>query len=438
MTETRPPVAIETNTSTKGTSLQAGIVWNLGSLVFLAAAGVALNIVIGRFFGPAALGTFNIAFALYIFFSQFAVFGLHLSILNRATVLADQPDKLAVVVYSGLWVCVLAALCVTGIAIVSNTLITSFFPEVPGLAHAWGLAAPGLVAFAVNKYLLAVLNGIQHMRAFAIYQSLRFILIMTVVAVLFKLQMPGSWLALSLSLAEWVLLVFLFTYVLRQTRGRVDRDQIGTETVKHVRFGTKVMPAGLVSELNTRVDVLVIGALMNDKAAGIYSIAALIFEAAIQAVMVLRNNINPRLGRDLAADRRDEILRFSRLVMLVLTPVLAVAGAAIWWLFPMIAPWLFPGSGFDEALYPLGWLMLALPLCGASLCYSLVLSLAGLPLWQSVQMVVALLVSVVLCVLLIPIYGISGAAMAMGASTIVTGFLGVVLVRKLLGVRLFF
>jgi O-antigen/teichoic acid export membrane protein len=421
-----------------GSSLSVGIAWNLGALVFLAVAGIVLNVLIGRYFGAAALGTFNIAFALFIFFSQIAVFGLHLSALHRVSVVADQPEVLGVVVYSGINACAIVAAGVTLVAFSLNPVIQALFPEVPDLGLAWNLAAPGLCAFALNKYLLAVLNGIQRMRAFAIYQSLRFILIIAVVALVYALDMPGAWLPLSLATAEWSLLCLLYPYVRRvveRPTTNVDRRE---EMARHLRFGVKVLPAGLVAELNTRVDVLMIGALMNDRSAGVYTVAALVFEAAIQAVMVIRNNINPRLGRDIAAGRMESILKFSRILALSLTPVLALCGVAIWLLFPAIAPWIFPAADFAQAHEPLGWLMLALPLCGAPLCYSLILSVAGRPLWQSAQMMVALIASIALCLLLIPSFGIAGAAIAMAVSTFLTGVLGVVMSRKLLRVRIFF
>ena len=38
------------------------VLWNMASLAFLAAAGLLLNFAIGRFYGPAALGLFNVVF----------------------------------------------------------------------------------------------------------------------------------------------------------------------------------------------------------------------------------------------------------------------------------------------------------------------------------------------------------------------------------------
>jgi O-antigen/teichoic acid export membrane protein len=194
----------------------------------------------------------------------------------------------------------------------------------------------------------------------------------------------------------------------------------------------------MIAELNTRVDVLMVGALMNDKAAGIYTIAALIFEAALQTVVVVRNNINPRIAILISNGRRDEILQFSRLLALAFTPLLA-AGAVIAHLaFPFVAPMLFSAAEFSQAREPLFWLMIALPLAGAPLCYGLVLSIAGYPLWQSVLMIAVLIASLAMHAVLIPLFGLTGAAVAMGLSTILAGVLSIVLARSVAGLRLLF
>jgi O-antigen/teichoic acid export membrane protein len=180
-----------------------------------------------------------------------------------------------------------------------------------------------------------------------------------------------------------------------------------------------------------------IGALMNDKAAGIYTIAALIFEAALQAVVVVRNNINPRLARSIAQGERDAILKFSRRVGYLFTPLLAVGAAIAYVAFPVVAPLLFSMADFEQAHEPLLWLMIALPLAGAPLCYGLVLSIAGYPLWQSAQMILVLATGVALNFVLIPWLGLAGAAIAMGVSTILAGWLSVLLARSVAGLRLF-
>jgi O-antigen/teichoic acid export membrane protein len=417
-------------------SLAGGLAWNALSLVFLAISGVALNLAIGRVYGAAALGTFNIAFALFIFASQIATFGLQYSALRYVPTVANDSLELRKIVYGGLAACVTVATLVTVIALLATPLISRLFPRVPDLSLAWALAAPGLLPFAINKYLLGVLNGLQMMRAFAVFQSARFVFILLGLVVMVFAEAPGAWLTAILWVAESLLTAVLARFVMRKV-APLSPAQARAEGIEHLRFGVRVFPAGMVAELNTRVDVLMIGALMNDKAAGIYTIAALIFEAALQVVVVVRNNLNPRIARDLASGRRDEILRASRWLALSFTPLLALCATLACVLFPHVAPLLFSGNDFDQVREPLFWLMLALPLAGAPLCYALVLSIAGFPLWQSAYMLAALAASILFNALLIPPLGLSGAAIAMGASTVLAGLIGLLLARRVVGLRLF-
>ena len=46
--------------------LRAGVTWNVASLAVLGLAGIALNVLIGRYFGAAALGVFNQVMGAYI------------------------------------------------------------------------------------------------------------------------------------------------------------------------------------------------------------------------------------------------------------------------------------------------------------------------------------------------------------------------------------
>ena len=421
----------------EASGLASGIAWNAVSLAFLAIAGIALNLAIGRLYGAATLGTFNIAFALFIFLSQIATLGLQYSALRHVPTARDDQARLSRVVYGGLAGCAAVATAVTAVSLIATPLIGRLFPRVPDLPMAWLLAAPGLLPFAINKYLLAVLNGLQLMKAYAIFQSARFIFILLALGAMALLGVPGAWLASILAIAEFALAAILLLYIVRRVPV-VSPTKARAECSEHLHFGVRVFPAGMVAELNTRVDVLMVGALMNDKAAGIYTIAALIFEAALQTVVVVRNNINPRIAILISNGRRDEILKFSRLLALAFTPLLA-AGAVIAYLaFPFVAPMLFSAAEFSQAREPLFWLMIALPLAGAPLCYGLVLSIAGYPLWQSVLMIAVLIASLAMHAVLIPLFGLTGAAVAMGLSTILAGVLSIVLARSVAGLRLFF
>ena len=64
------------------TTLSAGLVWNFSSLVFIGLGGFLVNVLIGRMYGPAALGVFNQVLAFYLVASQASVGGLAFSTLK--------------------------------------------------------------------------------------------------------------------------------------------------------------------------------------------------------------------------------------------------------------------------------------------------------------------------------------------------------------------
>ena len=57
-------------------------------------------------------------------------------------------------------------------------------------------------------------------------------------------------------------------------------------SLRHLNFGIKAVFSGLVNESNTKVDIIMIGLLLNDKDVGIYSFAALFIEGYIILIKV--------------------------------------------------------------------------------------------------------------------------------------------------------
>src|SRR5262245_54632233 len=76
LTPIAPPASPAPRFGLRLPALSVDLLANLGSLAFLGLVGIALNVVIGRFYGPVELGIFNLVFALFIFASQFGSAGL--------------------------------------------------------------------------------------------------------------------------------------------------------------------------------------------------------------------------------------------------------------------------------------------------------------------------------------------------------------------------
>lgn len=418
--------------------LSYGIVWNLFSLAFLAAAGIALNVAIGRIYGPGALGTFNISFSLFIFFSQFAAFGLHLSIMQVASFrVACKSDELALAIGTGFGACIISALCTSLSAWALTPAITNIYRHLPDLEAAWLILVPGLFFFALNKFLFGVINGMAHMRAFAVFQSMRYVFVMLVLIGLMLLQRPGFQLTATLTIAEILLFPVLIFYVLRKAGFRFSLRS-SKWWQHHFLFGTRVFASGIAGEINTRVDILLIGYFMNEMAVGIYTIAALAFEALSQVIAVVRTNLNPLLARYIAGHDKAALLQLSRKSVAVFSPLMLITVAAIISIYPTLLTVLFPDQDFRGSFGALIILLIALSPSAGLMSFNMMFSQAGRPGLHSLFNFIVLAINIAGGITLIPHFGLIGAALGTALATLASGFLVIPFARSALGIRILF
>jgi len=73
--------------------LRIDLLANLASFVVLGISGIAINLLIGRYYTPDTLGVFNQVFAFYILGAQFGAFGIHFSTLHYVARLQDRLEQ---------------------------------------------------------------------------------------------------------------------------------------------------------------------------------------------------------------------------------------------------------------------------------------------------------------------------------------------------------
>jgi O-antigen/teichoic acid export membrane protein len=423
-----------TSAPKRASNFRTGLIWNLGSLAFLALAGFALNIVIGRVYGAAQLGNFNICFAFFIVVSQVGSFGLHLSALQSVSEHWDmEAGRAASAIREAFVLCLATTSIGTLLWLLLLPLVSRFYGD-PDFTTSWLLLTPGLFFFSLNKVLLNAVNGANHMRAFALLQALRYILILAFVALALHQSWPSARLTLIMTLAEVLLFAPLAAYVLSilPARPAADREM----RRRHLAFGLRSCWSGAVIELNTRVDVLILGALIGAEAAGIYTIAGLFAEGLAMLIFALRSMVNPLVGRALSQARPEEVAALCRRSVRMLTPVMAAASLMVLLLFPTFIEIAFGDDRFSPALSPLLWLLCGLTLSSGWLVFNMLFLLANRPAWHTLYMTMVLGVNVVLSMLLVPGFGLAGAGMASGGTSIAAAILLIILARRVAGVRL--
>ncbi|MBI5720048.1 MAG: oligosaccharide flippase family protein [Burkholderiales bacterium] len=414
--------------------LTRDIGWTLASFAVLALSGMVINLVVAGVRDASALGVFNQAYAVYIIASQLATLGLHYSVLRHAALHEADQDDGAVRgrMFFTAAVCALAlgALAAVVVGYGAGLLATLFDSEATGRAVAW--AATGLLLFSLNKVLLAYLNGLRRMRAFAILQGLRYLVVMAVVCAVAASPLPIETATVAFLVAEAVTVAGALAYLVRHHLARhlhFDRDWLRT----HLRFGAKGLAAGMFAEFNSRIDVLLIGVFLPDREVGIYSFAAMMVDGVYHVLAMIRINFNPVLVgslRDGDHAQATGLRRQSARFVLPATLAMGLAAVAALW---VLATWVVPHKDLHEGMPSLLILMSGLVLVSALVPFDNLLMVSGHPGYQTLQQVITVAANAAVAVALLPVLGIAGAACGTALSYLAGAAALLVFSRRIVG-----
>ncbi len=391
--------------------------WNYGAFALMAGTGVILNFFIAVRFGIETLGVFNQIYAVFVITAQLAVMGLHDSAQKHTAEFLDAPERLGVISATAIWLAaafgLLTAVLVFALAGPIGRLVDS-----PAVGQGVALAAPGLLFFALNKVLMGILNGQRRMRAFAAAQGIRVTVILITCLAIAALDLPGYVLGVSFTIGEIVLSPGLFWVLRPSLLDFADRGAFTDWLKRHLHFGAKALTNGFLAESYIRVDIIMLGIFVADKDVGIYSFAALFIEGLYQVPAIVRTIANPVLVRLLMQDDKAEVTRFSRKTAGLSLGVFIIVAALVLFVFPYLAPY-FP-DGLVDTSYPVLMILVAgLLIYAPFIPLDHALLQAGLPGRQSLLMTFNVLANVALNLALIPLFGITGAAVATAIAFVV-------------------
>lgn len=414
--------------------LHRGVAWNLIPVVVLGLVGIGSNFVIGARWGTAAFGVFNQVTTAYFVLGAIGTIGINLSVLRAiAQHPADRPRVAAIVIGALVPAALLAAAVTAFLAVGRHTIGRWLDSEAVAAGIVW--AAPGLACFVINKLLLAIVNGLGRMRAFAVYTTLRYVMIGVALGICATLDVPAVVLPVVWTITEGALLLVLigetlWTVGFRSARGW--RPWV----LEHLRFGIRGAGATLLFELNSRLDIWLLGAAMSDTAVGIYSMAASLAEGVSQLPIALQVNVNPRIAAEIALGSPTGVERLARQTRRWFVPGMTAACGLGAVCFPFVIPWITGQPDFASGAVPFAVLMAGLASASPWLPFNQVLLMGGRPGWHTVYVLVSVAANIVLNLMLIPRYGLTGAALATAVATLASALWLRRLARALIRVRL--
>jgi O-antigen/teichoic acid export membrane protein len=391
--------------------------------------------IIGGVYGAETLGVFNQVYAFYIVFSQFAAFGVHLSLVKHLAEY-DSDEPLRQVIFSaGMSLSFFLSLFFALLLWLAKPWIGEFYSY--QVAYGVGIVSVGIFFFSLNKSLLFSLNGMSFFREFAFYQSMRFLLMLCVLAFLILFKIEERSVPIIFPVAEGVLFLGLLYFCrcnfLFKKSTLPDLMKWGR---LHFFFGFKSLGGHILLLMNTRIDVLFLGFFMNDEVVGVYSMAAILAEATCQLPTVFRTVYTPKLVRFLAERNVGELLNLIRKSKLLLWGAMTFISALGYLFVDLILPLLTGKVEYREAALLFVILMIGIIVASGYMPFSLILVNAGYPGMQSLMILMVVLINVVGNSFLVPSYGAVGAAFATSFANICSVALLKIFSKHLLGFRM--
>lgn len=417
--------------SLKPLKLRLDLIFNFASVGIMGVSAILINIFIAAFYDAATLGIFNQIFAIYIFASQLAVVGMPFSVLKYSAEYSADFALCRTIIASALLLSLGTSTLISGATLAAHEQIGNILNS-PGVANGLLWAAPGLCFFSINKILLSALNGLQRMRLYAILQSARYIFILISLGTLTIIQWPGENLAFAFTLGEGGLIILCLGALRKYLIPRW--EDLAEWARKHIDFGLRSFINTLLLELNTRVDVLMLGVFCNDHMVGVYSFAAMLAEGVLQILTAAQRVVTPHLVkywaiRDFAGLKTfsAKIIRNTYLGMTVLMVVTCVT-------YPLWITLLTGKSELQDTRHIFTIIVSGVVFSSGYIPLRNILMGAGYPGWQSIQTLIIVLINVVGNACLIPSFGITGAAVGTAISLASTALIVKSMTRWRLGV----
>lgn len=395
--------------------------WQIGDKVSRMGINVIVTAYVARYLGPGGYGLINFAAALVALFSSFALFGLPAVVVRD---LVQRPQQRPRILASALSLRLMGgmlaiSLCVAATALLRSgdpqSLLVVFIVACSALPQAWDV-----IDYDYQSRIDARPIVIARNVSFLAFSALRVAMIL--------LRAPVAAFAATLS-GELVLAAVLMAW-----RWWADGLSVGIRCASRgeiLRLASDSWPlivTGLSVSLYMRVDQVMLGKMMGNTGVGLFSAAVRVSEALYFLPVAVSTTVAPALtalrSRSLAEYER----RFIAVNRILAWPALAVAVVFALYSHPIILA--LYGPRYAAAAEVLSIHTWAGVLVSLGVCGGLWLTNEGYMRYSMYQTLAGAAVNIALNLLMIPRFGIIGAAVASCAAQLTAVVLIIAILPK--------
>ncbi|BAI60849.1 putative polysaccharide biosynthesis protein [Methanocella paludicola SANAE] len=392
--------------------------WAFISIAVSSLVQLLLRVVLGRDLGVSGLGIYTLIFTIYLFGMQFANFGIGSALTKYVAEYRDDLKKITEYTTSGILGSFIYGSAISVILFLSSDLVAVNIFHYPDMGYLLKVLAFCFPFIAVQKSVLGVLNGWQKITHYAIIniaQNTLVFLSSILLVIVLHLGINGA--VLGLVLPTIVVGSLSLAYVKRSLF--MPRKLLDGILIKLSGFGFYVTLANSVSLINSQVNVLLIGVFLNDTQVGYFAVAGILIQGMSLLPSAVQTIISPKISRlhgneDYSGIRK--IIKSTFMYTFIITVLLSISLI----LFGRYLIDIFFSDVFAPAYLPLVLLVIG------QIAYAPLVSIGSALAYIGKVNVVfkieiaSMAFSVLLNILLIPTFGINGAAAATSISLILT------------------
>ena len=404
--------------------------WSFISLAISSFSHMLLRIILGKELGPSGLGLYTLVFTIYMFGMQFAIFGISAALVKYIAEYREDLSKIREFVAIGIVGSMVSGSVMGALLYMLSGIISIQFFHCPEMVDLLKITAFCFPFIAMQKTVLGTLNGLRKMRWFAIVnivQNVSIVVISIALVLLLDMGVKGAVVGYVVPTIVVGLLSLSFTRGCFTTRPVILRTTIR----KVLWFGSYIALANCIGLINLEIDSILIGHFINETEVGYYAVAALL----VQGLILIPNSVlivsTPAIATYYGKNDYNSIIKLVKAITIKISIITIFAAFSLIFFGQIIIEILFTKE-FLSAYYPLLILIIGYSIYSPTLSISDTFSSIGKVDVKLKISVVCATINILLNILLIPIYGIIGAAFATSASLIFTSLVTVCFLYKYL------
>jgi O-antigen/teichoic acid export membrane protein len=375
-----------------------------GGQAACAALALAVEVCFARLLGPVGRGQISLCMMAIAFGYLVGGLGGDIPIVVWTADPRKNPsDWLAGVIFSGVMGSIVA--CSAWALAYWHWHPAIFKGITPQLAHIILTTIPLAILFG---YLMAILSGLERFRqraGVAIANQLGELLAFVALVLFFGRRTELALLAnfAGLSAAVVIAAVLLKQFIPGAVRVRSVTNNIASS----LSFGLRGQLGNLATFFTYRLDVFVINYFLDPAQVGLYALGVVVSESLWQIPQAAATALFPRTARTIDRGATE----FTCAVVRQVFSIACLTGLAMAALSPWLVPLIF-GAQFAPSVPVIFWILPGTVALSVAKVMCADLAARGKPEFSSIFAVVALAITVLLDLFLIPRMGIQGAALA--------------------------